>query len=97
MTQRILPIKYEIENTESKVTAHAGLPLYMELMHSLGLEQVIDRCVAAREGNQGWLDSQVITSLILLNLAGGDCVADIDVLHDDPGLRAIIRHSGFYG
>lgn len=97
MTQRALPIKYEIENTNSKVTANAGLPLYMELMQSLAFDQVIDTHVGVRKDCQGWTDSQIIMSLILLNLAGGDCVADIDVLHDDPGLRAVIRNSAFYG
>lgn len=70
MTQKVLPIKYEIENTNSKVTAYAGLPLYMELLQSLAFDQVIDTHVGARKDCQGWTDSQVIMSLILLNLAG---------------------------
>ena len=72
MTQRVLPIKYEIEKTKSKVTTYAGLPLYMELMQSLAFDQVIDTHVGARKDCQGWSDSQIIMSLILLKLAGGD-------------------------
>ena len=33
-----------------------------------------------REGGQGWTDSQIVNSLILLNLAGGESVVDLDVL-----------------
>jgi len=97
MPQGTLPIKYEIEQTDSKVTAHAGLPLYLELLISLGFDQVLDRCIAARKDGQGWTDSQLVLPLILLNLSGGDCVSDIDVLHEDEGLRRIIRHCAFYG
>ena len=97
MTQTTLPFKYEIEPTDSKVTAHAGLPLYLELISSLGLDQHIDRFIAARKDSQGFTDSQLVIPLILLNLAGGDCVSDIDVLHDDHGLRRLIKKCVYYG
>lgn len=97
MTQGKLPFKYEIEQTDSKVTALTGLPLYLELMTGLAFDQELDNRIAARTEGQGWPDSQVVLSLILLNLAGGDCVSDIDVLHEDEGLRRILRQCTFYG
>ena len=39
-----------------------------------------------RERGQGWTDSQMIISLILLNLIGGESVSDLDVLEKDAGL-----------
>ncbi len=48
------------------------------------------------EGNQGWSDHQIVMSLILLNLAGGDCVADLEKLESDEGLCQIMRKVEHY-
>jgi len=39
---------------------------------------------------QGWTDSQLLLSLILLNLSGGDCVDDIERLQNDEGLTTLL-------
>ena len=39
---------------------------------------------------QGWMDSQIIQSLLLLNIAGGDCVEDINHLESDEGLKILL-------
>jgi len=36
--------------------------------------------VRVRAEGQGWTDSEVVMSLILLNLAGGECVEDLNRL-----------------
>lgn len=38
------------------------------------------------EGTQGWADSRVVMAMILLDLAGGDYIADIDRPEADKGL-----------
>jgi hypothetical protein len=50
------------------------LPAYVELAHVLGLRGLIGEKARARQGNQSWTDDQMVMSLVLLNLAGGDCV-----------------------
>ena len=52
------------------MTAMAGMMTYLELMHAAGLRSSVERHVGLRECGQGWTDSQVVSSLILLNLAG---------------------------
>jgi hypothetical protein len=42
-------------------------------------------------GAQGWLDLQMVLSVLLLNLAGGDCVEDLERLEGDSGFRAILK------
>jgi hypothetical protein len=42
-------------------------------------------------GEQGWTDAQVIMSLVLLNLAGGDCVDDLEHLEADRGFSELAR------
>ena len=50
-----------------------------------------------RECGQGWTDSQIVTSLILLNLAGGESVSDLDVLDKDAGFCRMLREVETYG
>ena len=40
---------------------------------------------------QGWSTAQVVMTLILLNLIGGDCVRDIEVLEEDERFRPVYR------
>ena len=42
-------------------------------------------------GDQGWTDEQMVMSLVLLNVAGGDCVDDLRVLEGDEGLCRVLR------
>src|SRR5208283_3692642 len=42
-------------------------------------------------GAQGWLDIQMVLAVVFLNLAGGDCVEDLERLETDSGFAAILR------
>ena len=71
MSQKTLPFKYEEDKKDRGVTSLGGLPLYLDLAHTIGLFRSVREHMQIREDGQGWTDSQVIMSLILLNLAGG--------------------------
>jgi len=76
--QGVLPFSYECEPTESGMTALAGLPAYLELAVVAGLSASLQRHLeGCHLKEQGWMDTQIIMSLILLNIAGGDCVDDL--------------------
>jgi len=85
MTQSLLPFKYE-RSTNAKLTGLAGLPLFFELALVLGIVGSIERNVRARFGSQGWTDAEQIMALVLLNLAGGEHVDDLEHLEADEGL-----------
>ncbi len=99
MRQGVLPFQYEQEKRSTGMTALSGLIIYLELLHASGLKSSIERHVGLREYGQGWTDSQIVNSLILLNpvsstgqaLAGGESVSDLDVLDKDAGLCKLIR------
>jgi hypothetical protein len=97
MAQGILPFKYEVEKQESGMTALGGLATYLDLAHASGLWRSIDRHIKVRAGEQGWTDSEVVMSLIMLNLAGGDCVEDVDRLQADEGFCRILRKAQVHG
>lgn len=97
MTHGMLPFKYEEEKTQTGMTALAGLPVYMDLANVIGLSKSIKKHLKIRENSQGWTDSQMVLSLVLLNLASGDCVDDLKVLEADEGFCQILRKSETHG
>jgi len=89
MPQGLLPYKYEEEKTASGMTSLAGLPVYLDLASVLNLGESISTHLHVKV--QGWTDEQIVTSLILLNLAGGECVDDLRILEADEGFCRILR------
>jgi len=90
MTQGALPFEYRIDDRPRGLTGWAGLPVYMDLAAVMDLADSIDRHVGVRTKGRGWTDSQQVLSVILLQLAGGDCVDDLERLEADEGLRTLI-------
>src|SRR6202158_907607 len=90
LPQGVLDFQYEAERSNHGQTGLAGLPLYLDLIRQSGLTAAIRRyvCVA---GRQGWLDLQMVLAVLFLNLAGGDCVEDLERLEADSGFAAILK------
>lgn len=97
MAQGILPFKYEVEKKTTGMTALGGLPVYLDLAQAIGLSKSIQKHLKVRQGDQGWTDSQIVIALLLLNLAGGDCVDDIKILEGDHGFCEVLRKSEMHG
>ena len=87
MTKALLGFQYQIEDTH-KGTSLAGLPLFQGMANVSGLKEWIAQNLSTK--SQGWSDLQIVTSLILLNLSGGDCVDDIERFEADPGMRTVL-------
>jgi hypothetical protein len=89
MAQGVLGFKYEEERRDTGMTGMAGLPVYLDLMHAMSLPELIGRHLRVKQ--RGWTDAQLVTSLMLLNIAGGECVEDLDTLEKDEGFCRILR------
>ena len=81
MTQGILAYKYEEEKKPAGMTAHAGLPVWLDLTS-------VPKCGRSHqhpseEKTQGWTDEQIIWFLVLLNLAGETTIPPIRAM--SPG------------
>jgi len=61
------------------------------------MSKSIQRHLKIRESGQGWTDSQIVLSLVLLNLAGGDCVDDIKMLEADDGFCEVLKKAEIHG
>jgi hypothetical protein len=90
VTQGLVPYQLDRHEHQDGLTGLCGLPVYLDLAHVLGLSRSIDRHVTARDGGRGWSDTQIVMSLVLLNLAGGDCVEDLAKLQGDSGLSQLL-------
>ena len=97
MSQGVLPYQYQGQTTKSGMTALGGLPVWLDLAQVAGLSASIGRHLQVRAGSQGWTDSQMVMSLILLQLAAGDCVDDLRVLEGDEGLGRLLRRVEHHG
>jgi hypothetical protein len=91
MAQGVLPFQYEVEKKQGGMTSLGGLPLYLDLMHVMGLRRLMNKHVHVRNGGRGRTDDEVIIALVLLNLAGGDAVDDLRVLEGDEGFCRVLR------
>jgi hypothetical protein len=90
MPQGVLPYKDEEEKKTAGMTSRAGLPLCLDLAVALGIPKSIGHHLTFRP-SQGWTDSQMVLSLMLLALAGGDCVDDLKILEADEGFCRILE------
>jgi hypothetical protein len=89
MAQGVLGFKYEEEKHETGMTGLAGLPVYLDLMKAMSLPEMIGRHLQVKE--RGWTDAQMVLSLMLMNIAGGDCVEDLSKVESDEGFCRVLR------
>lgn len=92
MTQGVLNFKYEEEKKNFGTTSVAGILLSLDLLEKMNFSKMVSDHVTAKEDRQGWSDFHFLRILMLLNIAGGDCVDDIKKLENDSGLRRIIKN-----
>ncbi len=97
VAQGVLPYQLEEETRKTTLTGLGGLPIYLDLAQVVGLRDSIAQHVEARGDSQGWTDAQMLTALILLNLAGGQCVEDLAKLERDDGFALILHRTETFG
>jgi hypothetical protein len=87
--QGILP--FVIEQAErGGVTARAGLPLVVETMRALGVDQVAASELPQPKRQRGMAPEHKLEAIVTLIAAGGDRVEDVRVLAEDRGLEKLL-------
>jgi hypothetical protein len=90
MSQGLLPYTVEVVERADTVTGRAGLPLVLETLRALGLDDAIAEHVHVRERQSGYPETEKVEALVLLLAAGGTCLDDIAVLQADAGLTRLL-------
>lgn len=93
VSQGLLPFQVELVDQAEPVTAHASLPLVVEALRSViaaaGYRQLRDAL-----GLRGWKTvRRHVESLVLLVVAGGEHLSDLEVLRADAGLAIMLGGS----
>ena len=87
--QGILPFVIELGEDE-QVTARAGLPLIVEALHAVRLDEVIDERLAVGRRDRLYSTLEKVEALVLLVAAGGDRIEDVRILSEDKGLLRLL-------
>jgi len=93
VTQGLLPYTVEVVAGADTLTARAGLPLVLETLRALGVEEVIREAVRVRQRASGYSEGEKLEALVLLLAAGGTCLDDIEVLRADRGLGRLLERA----
>lgn len=85
--QSLFPFKLEM--TKDKLTSKAGLSIFAEYNHAMGLTELSDKYLTSPKSNRGFKPSVFTNSLVLLLTAGGACLDDIRELKNEKELLGI--------
>ncbi len=88
----ILPFVME-RGERDDVTARAGLPLVVETLRALGVDELAEAALPEPKRRRGFTPAQKLEALITLLAAGGERVEDIRVLSEDQGLERLLGGS----
>ncbi len=75
-----------VDRSDPGVTAYAGLPLAMETFAALGLGEACQRELALKKRQRGPTEAEWGEMFVMLHLAGGQGLEDVEVLKQDDGL-----------
>ena len=78
---------------EGLLTARAGLAMFSRAFRSLGAPQLCDEQVRVKQRERGFTAGQQVESLVLLHVAGGDCMQDIESLRKDGGVTKMLGYA----
>src|SRR5687768_10400441 len=88
-----LPFEYEVAQDEGHVTSYGGLPLLIDAVRALGIDNSIRRHIHISEQPRTHDEVAVIEALITMTAAGGDCLEDLSLLGADKALLRLLDRS----
>jgi hypothetical protein len=91
--QKRLPLELDSQIDEPLITAHAGVPLVVELFRSCGAAEVMERRASPKERDRGPKAPEMAGSLHCLWLSGGERCEDLDRLREDEALALLLGHA----
>ena len=87
-----LPFDIDEQIDPTLITAHAGVPLVIELFRRMGAAQVINEAVRIKQRQRGLRPAQLVEALIALWAAGGDRCQDLQTLRTDAALGTLLGY-----
>ena len=75
-----------VDRSDPGVTAYGGLPLAREAFAALGLGEACQKELVLKKRQRGPTEAQWVEMFVMLHLAGGQGLEDVEVLKQDDGL-----------
>jgi hypothetical protein len=85
-----LPFQIDDQIDPTLITAHAGLPLVIELFRRVGAAQVVNDAVRIKQRQRGLTPAQLVETLMALWAAGGDRGQDLQTVRADAALATLV-------
>lgn len=97
VAQGVLPFRFEADGTKNGLTSYAGLLPYLDLIEAMGVGRSLRTRLGGvvRRRRSGFAEAQLVMSLILMQLAGGEAVSDIRQLTQDRGLCKLMVRAAY--
>ncbi|MBI5526726.1 MAG: hypothetical protein HY897_10375, partial [Deltaproteobacteria bacterium] len=73
-----------------RVTAHAGLPLVVDALRALRLDEVVEQKLHVAKRRR-YSELAKLEALVMLLAAGGNRVEDIRIVAEDGGLMRLLK------
>jgi len=89
VSQTVLPFK--LASTDETLTAQAGLALFGEYCHALGVPAWLDAALPAPGSGAGYAASSHALSVIFMLHGGGRSLEDLRTLRAESGLLALLK------
>jgi hypothetical protein len=90
--QEKTPFAIDLKPMEGLLTAQAGLGAFSRAFRSLGGPRLCEERVRIKQRSRGFSVGQQVESLVLLHVAGGDCMQDIEALRRDGGVTKMLGY-----
>lgn len=83
-------ISVQVGETDSEVTNFPGVVPLANLASELGLFRDLERLLPAKERRRGFGNSASVFDLMMIPMAGGQCIDDLAQLRQDKGLARLL-------
>ena len=85
--QNKTPFRIDSRPLDEMASAHAGLLAVSRVIRSLNLPGLVSANLHLKSRQRGFAEGQFVESILLLQLAGGDCPEDVSIFRDDDCLE----------
>jgi len=87
-----LPFDIDDQIDPTLITAHAGVPLVIELFRRVGAAQIVNEQVRIKRRQRGLTPAQLVETLLALWVAGGERCQDLQPLRADAALATLVGY-----
>jgi len=84
-------LAFKLKATNELLTANAGLAVFGEFIHGVGVSRWVDQCLPAPGSARGYAPKDYVAPLVLMLCGGGRSLEDLRQIYDDEGLRHVLQ------